>query len=254
MSTIVQIKTWLAAMSHRTTVSDLNPSNWTPAGPNIDLGLAAINSARRYLERAHDFKYSEVNVFVSIPAAGGSLTACYATSALTGSTIGVKRVSSVQLPVASSGYQPIEFMTEDQWVARIRRQIGRQPYDATKTLAQLGVTTNANPVAYLQGQTICLDPSPGTTTCQLNVTRWLADYTADADTDFLTLYAPEALQWQSLIELNKLFRVFVPKQESNVDEESLVKYRDEALQSLIAWDVSTCRGTSTPDAQAPPKG
>ena len=254
MSTVIQIKTWLAAMSHRTTVNDLNPSNWSPAGPNIDLGLVAINSARRYLERAHDFKYAEKNVFVSIPAAGGLLTACYATSALTPPAIGVKRVSSVLLPVASSGYQPIEFMTEDEWVARTRRQIGRQPYNASLTLTQLGVTTNMNPVCYQQGQTLFLDPSPGTTTAQLNVTRWMADYTADADTDFFTDRAPEALQWQALIELNKLFRVFVPKQESNVDEASLEKYRDEALQSLIAWDISTARSTSTPNAQAPKKG
>jgi hypothetical protein len=254
MSTVIQIKTWLAAMSHRTTVNDLNPSNWSPAGPNIDLGLVAVNSARRYLERAHDFKYSETNVFVSIPAAGGLLTACYATSALTPPAIGVKRVSSVSLPVASSGYQPIEFMTEDEWVARIKRQIGRQPYNASLTLTQLGVTANMNPVCYQQGQTLFLDPSPGTPTAQLNVTRWMADYTADADTDFFTDRAPEALQWQALIELNKLFRVFVPKQESNVDEASLEKYRDEALQSLIAWDISTARGTSTPDAQAPKKG
>ena len=258
MSTVIQIKTWLAAMSHRTTVNDLNPSNWSPAGPNIDLGLVAINSARRYLERAHDFKYAEKNVFVSIPAstAGGLLTACHETSALTGTHVGVKRVSSVLLPVASSSYQPIEFMTEDEWVARTRRQIGRQPYDATKTLAQLGVTTNANPVCYQQGQTLFLDPqpTPSAIVAQLNVTRWMPDYTADADTDFFTDRAPEALQWQALIELNKLFRVFVPKQESNVDEASLEKYRDEALQSLIAWDISTARSTSTPDAQAPKKG
>ncbi len=243
--TIADLKTFIAVYMGRTTSADLVLNN-------LDTALIALNAARRYLERAHDFKYSETNVFISIPATGGSLTACYATSALTGTAIGVKRISSVQLPVASSGYQPIEFMTEDEWVARIRRQIGRQPYDASKTLAQLGVTTNMNPICYQQGQTLFLDPSPGTTTAQLNVTRWMPDYVT-SNTDFFTDYAPEALQWRAIIECNKFWRRFVPKQESNIDEAEVQKMADDALASLIAWDTSTARGTSTPDAQAPAK-
>jgi len=248
--TIADLKTFIAVYMGRTTATDLVLNA-------LDTALIALNAARRYLERAHDFKYAEKNVFVSIPAstAGGLLTACYETSALTGTAVGVKRVSSVLLPVASSGYQPIEFMTEDEWVARTRRQIGRQPYDATKTLAQLGVTTNANPVAYQQGQTLFLDPqpTPSAIVAQLNVTRWMPDYVT-SNTDFFTDYAPEALQWRAILECNKFWRRFVPKQESNIDEAEVQKLADDALASLIAWDVSTCRGTSTPDAQAPVKG
>lgn len=248
--TIADLKTFMAVYLGRTTSSDLVLNS-------LDTALIALNAARRYLERAHDFKYAETNVFVVVPATGGLLTACYDTAAHAetpeGQTaIGVKRVSSVQLPVASSGYQPIEFMTEDEWVARIRRQIGRQPYDATKTLAQLGVTANMNPVCYQQGQTLYLDPSPGTTTAQLNVTRWMPDYVT-SNTDFFTDYAPEALQWRAILECNFFWRRFIPKQESNIDVEEVKKMADEALQSLIAWDIETCRGTSTPDAQAPKK-
>lgn len=244
--TIADLKTFIAVYLGRTTASDLVLNG-------LDTALIALNAARRYLERAHDFKYAETNVFLSVPAAGGLLTACYATSALTGTAIGVKRISSVMLPVSGGDYQPIEFMTEDEWVARRRRQIGRQPYDNTKTLAQLGVTTNMNPICYQQGQTLYLDPSPGTTVAQLNVTRWMPDYVT-SNTDFFTDYAPEALQWRAVLECNKFWRRFVPKQESNIDEAEVQKMADEALQSLIAWDVSTCRGTSTPDAQAPQKG
>ena len=243
--TIAELKTFIAVYMGRSTANDLVLNG-------LDTALVALNSARRYLERAHDFKYAETNVFVSIPAAGGLLTACYPVVGLTGTLVGVKRVSSVLLPVASSGYQPIEFMTEDEWVARTRRQIGRQPYDASKTLAQLGVTTNMNPVAYQQGQTLFLDPSPGTVTAQLNITRWMPDYVTN-ETDFFTTYAPEALHWQAIIECNKFWRRFVPKQESNIDEGEVQKMADTALASLIAWDVSTTKNTSTPEAQAPAK-
>ena len=243
--TIAELKTFIAVYMGRSTANDLVLNG-------LDTALVALNSARRYLERAHDFKYAETNVFVSIPAAGGLLTACYPVVGLTGTLVGVKRVSSVLLPVASSGYQPIEFMTEDEWVARTRRQIGRQPYDASKTLAQLGVTTNMNPVAYQQGQTLFLDPSPGSPIAQLNVTRWMPDYVTN-ETDFFTTYAPEALHWQAIIECNKFWRRFVPKQESNIDEGEVQKMADTALASLIAWDVSTTKNTSTPEAQAPAK-
>ena len=243
--TIAELKTFIAVYMGRSTANDLVLNG-------LDTALVALNSARRYLERAHDFKYAETNVFVSIPAAGGLLTACYPVVGLTGTLVGVKRVSSVLLPVASSGYQPIEFMTEDEWVARARRQIGRQPYDASKTLAQLGVTTNMNPVAYQQGQTLFLDPSPGSPTAQINITRWMPDYVTN-ETDFFTTYAPEALHWQAIIECNKFWRRFVPKQESNIDEGEVQKMADTALASLIAWDVSTTKNTSTPEAQAPAK-
>ena len=248
--TIADLKTFMAVYLGRTTSTDLVLNS-------LDTALIALNAARRYLERAHDFKYAETNVFVNIPAsaAGGLLTACYPVVGLTGTLVGVKRVSSVLLPVASSGYQPIEFMTEDEWVARTRRQIGRQPYDATKTLAQLGVTTNTNPICYQQGQTLFLDPqpTPSAIVAQLNVTRWMPDYVT-SNTDFFTDYAPEALQWRAILECNKFWRRFVPKQESNIDEAEVQKLADDALASLIAWDVSTARNTSTPDAQAPVKG
>lgn len=243
--TIAELKTFIAVYMGRSTANDLILNG-------LDTALVALNSARRYLERAHNFKYAEMNVFLSIPPTGGLLTLANSVVALSGTLIGVKSVSSVMLPVASSGYQPIEFMTEDEWVARTRRQIGRQPYDASKTLAQLGVTTNMNPVAYQQGQTLFLDPSPGSPTAQLNITRWMPDYVTN-ETDFFTTYAPEALHWQAIIECNKFWRRFVPKQESNIDEGEVQKMADTALASLIAWDVSTTKNTSTPEAQAPVK-
>ena len=243
--TIANLKTFIAVYMGRATSADLTLNG-------LDTALIALNAARRKAEQAHDFKYSEQDVYLSITAAGGLLTACYPEVGLTDTIVGVKRVQNVSLPVASSGYQPIEFMGNDEWIARTKRQIGRQPYDASKTLTQLGVTANLNPVCYQIGQTLFLDPAPGTTTVQLGVVRWLPEYTV-SETDFFTDLAPEYLQWAAILECNKFWRRFVDKQESNIDEKAVTEMRDEALASLIAWDTSTARGTSTPSSQAGPQ-
>ena len=62
----------------------------------------------------------------------------------------------------------------------------------------------------------------------------------------MTLYAPEYLQWQGLLELNKLFRVYIPKHESNIADDTLKGMADAALASMIAWDDDQQRTTTTP--------
>lgn len=251
MATITDIKNFVASYLHRTTVNDLNPLNLSPAGINVDLGMLAINSASKYAQKMHDFKACEVNVFLSVPSTGGSLSACYATSALTGTAIGVKRIDSVLLPLTGGEYVPVEFMTNDAFVSRVRRAIGRHPWEATKTLADLGFSPS-NPLSYLNGTTLFLYPITTTLTVQMNVTRWLVDYAAGGDTDFFTQIGNDFLQWQSVLEVNKLLRVFAPKQEGNVDEEAIKLMADSALSALIEYDKSTALGTSTPNAQAGP--
>lgn len=242
-STVLQIKQQMASYMGKQAVADLNPST-DMGGINIDLGLYALNTARRKFERAHDFKYAEINGALSITASGGLITA--ATGLGAGATI--KRVVDVELPIAGGDYIPIEFMTEDAWTARVRRQVGRQAYDPLATLASLGVS-DENPIAYQQGQTIFLAPAAQFTfpvAARLNVVRFMADYTTDADQDFFCDYAPDALLWSGLLELNKLFRRYAPKQEGNISDEEIVAFAAESTQALMKWDTETVRGTSTP--------
>lgn len=339
MATITQLKDVLAVLMNRTAATDLNPSNLTPAGPNIDLGLYSLNAARRVLERAHDFKYAEKTLFLSIATTGGLLTDAYQTGetvtvtgtggggdpdlsgtytragtyngypiytringsdtmflayipgsvrwelsvnnlqsptagyylsstsqspagsytafgayvssgtvAVANASATIKRIQTVALPVAGGDYQPIEFLTEDAYTARAKMQIGRQQYNATKTLPALGTATG-NPVAYQQGQTIYLAPGgllSFPVVARLDVTRWMPDYTAGTDTDFFTIYAPEALQWLAVLELNKFWKIYAPREEGNVDEENVQAMADKAVAALIQWDNGITAGTSTP--------
>lgn len=325
----------------RTTPDDLNPSNLTPAGPDIDLGLWAVNAAKRKAERIRDFWYSRTNVLLSIGAGGSPLSAAYtsggnvtftgtlspdiatafaptgsyngapfytatvsstvyflfftgtawqvrpgsfsgsngwnrtttsidpsgtftATGTATGSAtataatiaVAIKRITGVDLPISGSTI-PVEFMTYDEWSDRTRKQVGRTPYSATATADQLGIG-DTNPICYQLGQSLYLTPAAQFSfpvVATLGVVKFLPDYDADTDTDFLTEFAPEYLQWAAIAELNKFWRRFIPKQEGNIDDGEISAMANEALQTLLQWDADLAKNTSSPEGvdAMPPK-
>lgn len=331
MSTVADILSLAAIYMGRTSTADLTINGF-------DAGTFAVNAARRVAERAHDFKYAEVNALLSIGAAGGILTSAYlpgnvtvtgtlspniattfaptgtfntlpfytatvsavvyflsyngtawtitpggftlganywilttastspagaytahgsntgvATVAVTTAPLTIKRISTISLPIAGGDYEPIEFLTNDEFLGKVRRQIGRQNYDTTKALADLGVSW-LNPFAYQNGNVIYLQPStlPLPITAQLNCVRFMPDYVTGTDSDFFTIYGTEYLQWQSIVELNRYFRRFIPKSESNVDETAVEQSAAQALQAFIEWDESIARATTTPSGQVTP--
>jgi hypothetical protein len=343
MNTVLDIENWISSYLGRSTISDLNPSNggpFNPSGINMDLGMIAINSARRIAERAHDFMYSDTNVFLSISSTGGSITTAFqnSTVAVTGTlspnvtgtwtlggiynglpfyliivsstyyflwytgtawfitasgftvsptnywslttnsanpagaytasgsntgspvvanspgVVGIKRIKYVSLPIGNGQYEPIEFLTNDQFVTRQRIQIGRQTFDATKILTNLGIASLGGPLAYQQGQTIFISGTNITLpiVAQLAVVQWMPNYTSTSQSDYFTTYGTEFLQWQGLLEVNKIFKRFVERQEGNIDEAAVQAEASAALQTLIDWDVSTVRGSSTPNQQNGP--
>jgi len=180
--------------------------------------------------------------------ASGTFTGTATVTATTG-TIGVKRISDVLLPVAGGAYQPVEYLTNDEFVRRTRRAVGRQAFNSARTLENLGLSFE-NPLCYQQGQTLYLAPATGFTfpvVAKLSIIRWLAEYTSDSDTDFITERAPDFMLWQAVIEVNKYWKQFAPRQEGNIDEEALAAQRDAALTALLRWDGSLTNGTSTPE-------
>ena len=180
---------------------------------------------------------------------------CWGTGSVTTVTpVSVKEIDSVQLPDVNGDLFSIEFMTNDAWNTRIRQQVGRQAYDPSKTIAQLGISTR-NPIAYQQGQTIFLYPASQftfPTTVVMNVTRFMPDYTEDTDTDFFTEFAPEYLQWQGVLEVNKLYQQFVQRQEGTVNEEAIASMAQAALSALLIWDDGINDSTSTPKPKPQP--
>lgn len=334
-TTVGDLKSLIAVYMGMTSTSALTVNGF-------DIGLFALNAARRTAERAHDFKYSESNAMLSIPSTGASLsnttgngsatisgsvspdvTGTYtqqgvfnghpvymlvamafyvlwydtsltswvittagdfgngtfgpdyfsllssaqdpsgnysANGANTGFPVvttivatSVKRVKYVSLPIAAGDYEPIEFLTNDQFLNRVQMQTGRQAFNSGKTLANLGSTLIGNPVAYQNAQMLYLAPSnlPFPIIAQLNIVQWMPDYTGNNSADYFTNYAPEFLQWQGILEVNKYQKRFTVRQEGDVDEDHVKMMADLALQSLIAWDSGIEDGTT--ERKAPQK-
>lgn len=317
----------VAAYMQRTATSDFNVNS------NIDILYLALNNARRWAERARNFHYSELDVFLSIASTGSLITSAYVDTGVTASgtlspaiggafaltgtynslpfytrtfsgvvyflaysgtawnitaggftvgadywrrttansspagtytpagaytgaltitqttgTIAIKTIQNVMLAVAGGDYFSIEFLTNNEWNERVQRQVGREHYNAAKTMEEIGVYTT-NPVCFQQGQDLFLVPANSFTfpvTTKLSIVRWLADYTSTTDTDFLIQRAPDFMMWATLIEVNKFFKPFVERQEGNLSEESLAANRDAAFSALLAWDSSIAGGTTTP--------
>lgn len=335
--TITQLETQIATYLGRDTVADLVQNGQ-------DIGLYALNSARRRAEQAHDFKLSELNCFLSIGANGASVANSYVNSsvavtgtlspnvvgtwalagtfnaapfytivvstvtyflsftgiqwnittggfaigsnywslttitasptgtytahgsntgspvvaATTGSVI-VKRVKYVSLPLNDGEYEPIEFITSDEYTRRARIQTGRQNFFPGKTLANLGVSYLGNPLCYQNGLFLYLAQGnvPLPQIAQLSIVQFMPDYTSASSADWFMTYAPEFLYWQGIIECNNFFKRYTSGRiEGQVDTAEVQGFADKALDSLIQWDISIVRSTNTPESQgtmAPPQ-
>lgn len=229
MPTIGTIRSLIAGYMKRTDVADFTINS-------VDTSYIALNNARKYAERMHNFVHSQANTTLAIASTGTTITST------------IKTIQHVALPVAGGEYMPIEFLTDQEWTDRVKRLMGRAAYTPASTLTQLGFT-QTNPVAYQQGSKLYLAPASQFTfpvTVQLDVVNWLSDYTGDSDTDFITTYGSDFLMWQGVLELNKYWKQFTARTEGNVNEEEVAQFRDTALAALIQWDQSLMMGTSTP--------
>lgn len=331
MATITNLETQIATYLGRDSVADLTQNGQ-------DIGLYALNSARRRAEQAHDFVNCEVNASLTIASSGSPLNAMVTNNTVTitgtlspnvagswtfvgtrggsplytirvssvdyflsyaggqwaittagfaltsnfwqmgtlnsgnpagsytavGTNTGtpvvanassgviVKRVKYVSLPLSSGEYEPIEFLTSDEQMSRTRKAIGRQPFNASKSLVNLGVSTLGNPLAYQNGQMLFLSPSTLAfpITAQVSVVQFMPDYVNSGSTDWFVQLAPEFLYWCGILEANYFFKRFTDVRiEGQINETEVQGYADKALASLIAWDESIVRGTSTPQSQ-----
>jgi len=229
-------------------------SRYTPAElvfNNIDFTLLAMNNARRTVERVRDLFYAATDVTLSIASSGGNLDA--ATEVGNSTLVKVKKVQAVSVPI-SGGYLPIEFLSNDTYVERVRRQVGRTAYAAGNTATQYGIT-QTTPVAIQQGKVITLQPASGFTfpvSARLDVVRFLPDYEEPDESDFIMEACPEFLQWQGIVELNRLVKQFgLRPLEGDVAEPA--DLAAQAMQTLLAWDDSLRGGTTDlPATGAPP--
>lgn len=233
-----------------------NPSSsttrYTPADYVIngnDLVLMAMNDAVRSFQKAWDFNYCQTDANLTITQGGSSIITA---TAVPSGDITIKRVSGVLLPIAGGNFIPIEFVTNDNYLARVRSQLARQTYSATATLDDLGIS-DANPIAIQQGFNISLMPEEQFTfpvAARLSVVRFMPEYVANSDHDFFLDIGTEAVFWASVVALNRLTKNFsVRPSEGDVAEP--MDLAQMAFEGLVQWDISLNTGTSTPEMEIP---
>lgn len=203
------------------------------------LFLNAANNARRRAELLHDFEGSRITADVSIVgAAGGALTA--ATNIVGAGTGGVKSITAISR-IDADGYPwPVPFVRYDMALERTRAEGRSDPeYWFDERYPRDGAQGDGYPAVVQVGGKLFLYPK-GDATIAVSFVGfgWLPVYVEGtletADPDFIVAYGHEYLQWAIVVELNHIYKHFVPRQEGNVAPPD--KLRDDALRNLILWD------------------
>lgn len=199
---------------------------------SYDFLAAAINMARQASERQHDFELCKVKVDLVVSlTAGGDLT--NAKLAGTSTAVRVKKVIKGFVPTAvTDGYIPVATITRAKHLHYLQRQADRfgmrpdiKQWPVRDSLLFLVRDTNtmyltpADPTGYIS------DP----VTIKMDVVRWLPEYTADTDTDFLLTDCTEYM-------LFKTVTLMQPFMKEDVRVPLAAAQLEQAWRTVIAWD------------------
>lgn len=217
------------------TVSDLTVNT-------VDLGLVALNNARKTIEKQRDWFYQQIRGQLLVdPTNGAQLgnMAVYGDEEIGVATKSVETfyltdtstTPTTLIPLFHHGKQTVMNKAKNRYQRRLSsdgnryRSDDESPFLNTRTTAQV----------YLHAGVVYLNPPPSeATTVVVDCYQWMDDYTEDADTDWLIENGADYLQWKAIIELNHLWGQFVSTQDGNVPPPQ--KLVDEALAVLIEWD------------------
>jgi len=244
------LKDVIAAYFERT-ATDLTVSG-------VDLGLRALNNARKTLERQRDwFNQQVVGTLLVDPDNGAMLG--NATLFLDDEIgIDVKSVETFYLvaeaenpvgliPIYHHGKQTVSVKAKKR--VRNSRMVldGETRYPSDDVRVNFPLPSNVGNQVFLHGGKVFLYPRPEAVTqvafdCQV----WMEDYDSDNDSDWMIEAAPDYFQWAAIIELNHLWGQFVQTQDGNLPPPE--KMKAEALASLIEWDTQLFEAGRQPRA------
>lgn len=217
---------------------------------SVDTLLVAINSAKKFAQQGYDFDKARTEVKADIGTTR-TFTASSITETGSATVVSVKRIERAYLRTSGGANIPIELMSKEEFNKRVLRAIGRQ-ITLTDSLSDLGFSSDIPVLAY-QGDSYQLHDSSDTEgediELRLDVVRWMPDYSASVTSDFFLEHGWEYLQWQAMVDGNRLFKEFVPRTEGNLDEPK--EKAGMALMALIAWD-SGIPMAAVPQKSTPP--
>jgi hypothetical protein len=229
-----ELKSIIAAYFEKTT-GDLTINS-------VDLGLRALNNARKTLERQRAwFHQQEIGQLLVDPTNGALLAnAVLYEDDETG--IDVKSVDTFYLVDTTQSQNqlvPLYHHGKQTVMVRAKKRLAKgwmgDDFRYRSDDSGLLVNNRSMQQVYLHGGRVYLNPAPSdAVTVVFDCQVWMDDYTGDNDSDWMIEASPDYFQWKAIIELNNLWGQFVSGQDGNVPPPE--KLLNEAINSLIEWD------------------
>lgn len=220
-------KTMVAAFLAR------NETDYTSG--TFDFLSNAVNMARKATERLHDFNLCRVKAQVTMDLVNGVdiSTAVLASDGTT--AVSIKSIRTSYLPYNSNAnFYPVRTITKNQYNSMMLN-VAEQHHVHPKTLANSDI--RCVPAYYLVRDNTTLFVTPNDTNLyptttfpvQLDVVKWLDDYTQDSDTDFL-------LDTCSDYMLFKTVALLEPFMKEDVRMPLIAAQLKDAWKTVLIWD------------------
>lgn len=197
----------------------------------VDLLSNAINLARKHAEKLIDFEFNKARA--KLPSVSVSTGALFSSIVdLDGNPIRTKGIERAWVTDSSlARRQPLEILSSNAWESRLARR-----FDQTDPRLDPPSREIASPTLILHGDRLYVEPSTmygtGTTVdLRLHVVKWLPDYSADGDTDFILDIGAEWIIYRSIQQLN-----FHLKEDQRLELQAQVVA--DAWESLRRWNNS----------------
>ena len=230
MATFAEMKTMVAAYMQRdATTFTVNA---------VDLLGKAVNQARKWAEMERSFELNRVQTQLAISLQNGTDISGMVLASDGTTPVTVKSIIKgfLALPDAATAVFPIDVITRDKHLERVERH-----YDRVNNLTDLPKGT-PNFVGYMAvvrlGNLLYLAPNDSTlynnatsVTVKFDSYKFLADYSADGDTDFFLTTCENFMLLRSCYQLN-----FFLKDDQRVPISAAVM--ESAWNAVVRWDAN----------------
>lgn len=228
--------------------SDLTTGNIIFRGVNNDLRVSALTLAQITDVGPRSFN---CNTFINPMTAGtyinqyffsqtaGAVNSSY----LYGPMYRLKTINAAYLTETGGALRPIWVKSKKRLALEARKNLDletaepyiRYPGDEDYERDQI-----KNYLVH-QGDKVSLYP-PQDATLVIEGNRWMSDYVADTDTDFILQHGFDWMMWAVIVDLNHIFQTYVPRQEGSLPPP--VRIRDEAWLTFVGNDEYRFEGSA----------
>lgn len=196
------------------------------------MGLVALNQARIQAELLHNFNFQRRLLSLTVnTVTGGSLDDAViygtATAAAVKTIVGIGQLDSF------GNFRPAEWTTTEESHVRHAEESRFAPRYRTD-----GQVLSGRRRFTLMNNAVHLFPLSETSenlTVVLEAYVFWPEWTIASPADEWTNNGASYLQWAAVVQLNHVFKEFVPRQEGNLAPPQVLA--DNALQTLITWDI-----------------